>query len=81
MQNRPPFPADHVGSLLRPPALLAARERRRVGELDAAGLARIEDEAIRDVVAKQEYLGFQLQPTASSVARSGIATFWNRSRT
>ena len=34
----PPFRADHVGSLLRPPALLAARERHAAGELDDAGL-------------------------------------------
>jgi 5-methyltetrahydropteroyltriglutamate--homocysteine methyltransferase len=46
--------ADHVGSLLRPPELLAAREER---ELDPAEFKAIEDAAIRDVVALQEAAG------------------------
>ena len=53
----PPFRADHVGSLLRPPALLDARERHAAGTLDDAGLRAVEDDAIRDVVAMQENLG------------------------
>src|SRR5690606_16836611 len=61
MQRRtePPFRADHVGSLLRPPALHAARERFAKGELDAEGLRAVEDEAIRDAVAMQEEIGLQ----------------------
>jgi 5-methyltetrahydropteroyltriglutamate--homocysteine methyltransferase len=61
MQRRtePPFRADHVGSLLRPPALLAAREQFAAGRLDAAGLRAAEDAAIRDVVAMQEEIGLQ----------------------
>jgi 5-methyltetrahydropteroyltriglutamate--homocysteine methyltransferase len=55
----PPFRADHVGSLLRPPELHAARERHAAGELDAAALRALEDEAIRGVVALQEELGLQ----------------------
>jgi len=55
--DRPPFRADHVGSLLRPQALLAARERFRTGTLGAAELARFEDEVIREIVAQQERLG------------------------
>ncbi|WP_219415876.1 5-methyltetrahydropteroyltriglutamate--homocysteine S-methyltransferase [Pseudonocardia nigra] len=58
-RTEPPFPADHVGSLLRPPALLAARERFAAGDLDADGLRAAEDEAIRDVVAMQEEIGLQ----------------------
>ncbi len=54
-----PFRADHVGSLLRPPALLAAREQHAAGTLDAAGLRAAEDAAIRDVVAMQEEVGLQ----------------------
>ncbi|HJZ70490.1 MAG TPA: 5-methyltetrahydropteroyltriglutamate--homocysteine S-methyltransferase [Vicinamibacterales bacterium] len=53
----PPFKADQVGSLLRPANLLEARERRRRGEITAADLRRIEDAAIRDVVAMQERIG------------------------
>ena len=55
----PPFRADHVGSLLRPPALLKAREDLKAGTIDADELRGIEDEAIRDVVRKQEAVGLQ----------------------
>ncbi|HEY5635006.1 MAG TPA: 5-methyltetrahydropteroyltriglutamate--homocysteine S-methyltransferase [Burkholderiaceae bacterium] len=58
-RKRPPFRADHVGSFLRPPGLIAARERHRKGEIDAAALRAAEDEAIREVVRFQEDLGLQ----------------------
>src|ERR687891_2264333 len=57
--TQPPFRADHVGSLLRPPALLAAREQFAAGTLDADGLRAAEDDAILDVVAMQEEIGLQ----------------------
>jgi len=53
----PPFRADHVGSLLRPPALLEARARHRAGDLDDEGLREAEDAAIRDAVALQREAG------------------------
>lgn len=53
----PPFRAEHIGSLVRPPALLDARRRHGAGEIDAGQLRAIEDDAIRDVVAQQEALG------------------------
>jgi 5-methyltetrahydropteroyltriglutamate--homocysteine methyltransferase len=55
----PPFRADHVGSLLRPPELLDARERFRTGAIDAAVLRAAEDAAIRRIVALQEGLGLK----------------------
>jgi 5-methyltetrahydropteroyltriglutamate--homocysteine methyltransferase len=55
----PPFRADHVGSLLRPPALLRGRERHAAGELDDAELRQLEDDAIREVVRMQEEVGLQ----------------------
>src|ERR1700750_757949 len=58
-RTTPPFRADHVGSLLRPPALLQAREDFKDGRIDADELRGIEDEAIRDVVRKQEEVGLQ----------------------
>src|SRR5665213_3304487 len=58
-RNRPPFRADHVGSLLRPPQLLQARERAKRGEISAAQLRAAEDEAIRGAVKMQEDLGLQ----------------------
>lgn len=57
--SSPPFRADHVGSLLRPPELLAARDRFRKGELDREALRLIEDEAIRGAVAMQESIGLK----------------------
>jgi 5-methyltetrahydropteroyltriglutamate--homocysteine methyltransferase len=55
----PPFRADHVGSLLRPPALKAAREDHAAGKLDAAGLRAVEDEAVRDAVRLQREAGLR----------------------
>ena len=59
-RTAPPFRADHVGSLLRPPELLAARASFSEGRLSAAELRQVEDEAIRDAVRMQEELGLQL---------------------
>jgi 5-methyltetrahydropteroyltriglutamate--homocysteine methyltransferase len=56
-QQTPPFRADHVGSLLRPPQLLAAREQAKAGRLPAGELKTVEDEAIRRVATMQEELG------------------------
>ncbi|HEX4041958.1 MAG TPA: 5-methyltetrahydropteroyltriglutamate--homocysteine S-methyltransferase [Xanthobacteraceae bacterium] len=56
---RPPFRADHVGSLLRPMALKQARERHAKGEIGDAELKAIEDREIKDVIKKQEAAGLQ----------------------
>jgi 5-methyltetrahydropteroyltriglutamate--homocysteine methyltransferase len=58
-RTRPPFRADHVGSLLRPPELLEAREAFEAGRIDAAQLRATEDKAIRDVVELQRAAGLQ----------------------
>jgi 5-methyltetrahydropteroyltriglutamate--homocysteine methyltransferase len=58
-RSTPPFRADHVGSLLRPPQLLKAREDFAQGRIDRAELRAIEDDAIRDVVRKQEEVGLR----------------------
>jgi len=55
----PPFRADHVGSFLRPKALLDARAQFASKAIDAAALRRVEDEAIRGVVRFQEEIGLQ----------------------
>ncbi len=49
-RTSPPFRADHVGSLLRPPQLLKARDDFAAGTIDAAELRAIEDDAIREIV-------------------------------
>ncbi len=64
-RDKPPFRADHVGSLLRPDALKAARETllgaqtadRHIGPHDNAELRAVEDRCIRDVVALQRRVG------------------------
>src|SRR6266516_6852225 len=59
VRTRPPFRADHVGSLLRPKHLLQARAEYGDGTLSADELRVIEDEAVRDVVRMQEEVGLQ----------------------
>jgi 5-methyltetrahydropteroyltriglutamate--homocysteine methyltransferase len=53
----PPFRAEHIGSLLRPPSLLAARREHRAGSLGAEELRAAEDAAIADVARLQAELG------------------------
>jgi 5-methyltetrahydropteroyltriglutamate--homocysteine methyltransferase len=58
-RTKPPFRADHVGSLLRPDPLLEAREDYAADRISAEELRGIEDEAIEDVVRMQEEVGLQ----------------------
>jgi 5-methyltetrahydropteroyltriglutamate--homocysteine methyltransferase len=59
LRTSPPFRADHVGSLLRPPELHEAREAHAAGKLDDEGLKAAEDAAIDEVVRMQEEVGLQ----------------------
>ena len=59
MPDHAPFRADQVGSLLRPPALKAARDQQAKGAISAAALAEVEDRFIREAVKKQEATGIQ----------------------
>jgi len=56
---RPPFRADHVGSLLRPPELKTARAQFKQKKISASQLREVEDQAIRSAVALQEAAGLQ----------------------
>jgi 5-methyltetrahydropteroyltriglutamate--homocysteine methyltransferase len=58
-RTTPPFRADHVGSLLRPPELLAARSGFEAGTMSAKDLRAAEDDAIRDAVRLQREVGLQ----------------------
>jgi 5-methyltetrahydropteroyltriglutamate--homocysteine methyltransferase len=58
-RDQPPFRADHVGSLLRPPELTRARARFKAGEIDHDALREIEDEAILGVIELQREAGLQ----------------------
>ncbi|MGZ4399690.1 MAG: 5-methyltetrahydropteroyltriglutamate--homocysteine S-methyltransferase [Gaiellaceae bacterium] len=59
VRTRPPFRADHVGSLLRPRDLLQARDDFTRGRISEQELQEREDEAIRDVVRLQRDVGLQ----------------------
>jgi 5-methyltetrahydropteroyltriglutamate--homocysteine methyltransferase len=54
-----PYRADHVGSLLRPPRLLEAREQCAQGKIDRVALRGIEDSAITEAVRMQESVGLR----------------------
>src|SRR5258707_972764 len=58
-RTTPPFRADHVGSLLRPRALLRARAEARHGAISPEDLRGIEDDAIREAVRMQEDIGLR----------------------
>ncbi len=58
-RQTPPFRADHVGSLLRPPPLLEARSQHAKGEIDDATLREIEDRSVAEVVGLQRDAGLQ----------------------
>jgi 5-methyltetrahydropteroyltriglutamate--homocysteine methyltransferase len=74
----PPFRADQVGSLLRPAHLIEARQKLRRREIDAAGLKRIEDEAIRKVVALQEAIGLESISDGEFRRQSYIVDFFRK---
>ena len=59
-RTKPPFRADHVGSLLRTAALKAAREKRVRGEIGAEAFKEIEDREVEGVIKKQEAVGPQI---------------------
>jgi 5-methyltetrahydropteroyltriglutamate--homocysteine methyltransferase len=58
-RTKPPFRADHVGSLLRTGALKAAREKRARGEIGAEEFKAIEDREVAGVIGKQEAVGLK----------------------
>src|ERR1700759_5444249 len=55
----PPFRADHVGSLLRPPELARARADFKAGRIGADSLRATEDDAIRGVIELQRTAGLK----------------------
>lgn len=59
MDGKPPFRADHVGSLLRPKELRDARSRHARKEISGEQLREIEDREILRIIRKQEDLGLR----------------------
>ncbi len=58
-RTKPPFRADHVGSLLRTAPLKAAREKRARGEIGIEAFKAIEDREVEGVIKKQEAVGLK----------------------
>ena len=58
-RTKPPFRAEHVGSLLRPPELMAARADAKQGRITRQQLRALEDKAIAAAVKRQEELGLE----------------------
>ena len=73
-QGRPPFRADHVGSLLRPQVLRQAFRQHASREIDDAEFKKLQDECIRDVVTLQESVG--LKVVTDGEFRRG--SYWGR---
>jgi 5-methyltetrahydropteroyltriglutamate--homocysteine methyltransferase len=73
-EGRPPFRADHVGSLLRPPALRQAFRRHAVKEMGDEEFARLQDQCVREVVDLQTQVG--LQVVTDGEFRRG--SYWGR---
>ncbi len=59
-RTKPPFRADHVGSILRTAPVKEARAKREKGEITAAQLKEVEDAEIVKIIKKQEDIGLQL---------------------
>jgi 5-methyltetrahydropteroyltriglutamate--homocysteine methyltransferase len=74
VKGRPPFRADHVGSLLRPAALRQAFRRHAAREISDAEFTALQEQCIRDVVAMQEQVG--LKVVSDGEFRRG--SYWGR---
>ena len=74
--SKPPFRAEHIGSLLRPARLLRERARFANGEINAAELTAAEDDAITDAIRLQERLGFKFVTDGEFRRRSYHSFFY-----
>ena len=77
-QIKPPFRAEHIGSLLRPKALLDQRAKFARGEIDQAVLTKAEDQAIRDALALQERVGLKFATDGEFRRRSYHSFFYRQ---
>jgi 5-methyltetrahydropteroyltriglutamate--homocysteine methyltransferase len=75
-KSKPPFRAEHIGSLLRPPDLLEQRGRFARGEIGQDDLTAAEDRAILDAIALQESLGFKFVTDGEFRRRSYHSFFY-----
>jgi 5-methyltetrahydropteroyltriglutamate--homocysteine methyltransferase len=78
VQTNPPFRAEHIGSLLRPAALLEQRGKLARGEIDRAALTAAEDQAIKDALALQERAGLKFATDGEFRRRSYHSYFYRQ---
>jgi 5-methyltetrahydropteroyltriglutamate--homocysteine methyltransferase len=78
VRTTPPYRAEHVGSLLRPPEVVKAREDRAAGRITPAELRAIEDKAIADAVRMQEEVGLLAVTDGEMRRRSWHMDFYYR---
>ncbi len=76
--SKPPFRAEHIGSLLRPPDLMAQRARFSRGEIGQSDLTAAEDRAIRDAIRLQEQAGFKFVTDGEFRRRSYHSFFYRQ---
>jgi 5-methyltetrahydropteroyltriglutamate--homocysteine methyltransferase len=77
-QTKPPFRAEHIGSLLRPRTLLDTRGKLNRGEISHAALTEAEDKAITDALALQERVGLKLATDGEFRRRSYHSFFYRQ---
>jgi 5-methyltetrahydropteroyltriglutamate--homocysteine methyltransferase len=77
-REKPPFRAEHIGSLLRPKGLLQKRERFWRGEISRAELTAAEDASISDAVGLQERLGLRFVTDGEFRRRSYHSFFYQQ---
>jgi 5-methyltetrahydropteroyltriglutamate--homocysteine methyltransferase len=75
---RPPFRAEHIGSLLRPDELLRQRARFSRDEIGPAELTEAENNAIREAIRLQEQLGFRFVTDGEFRRRSYHSFFYRQ---
>jgi 5-methyltetrahydropteroyltriglutamate--homocysteine methyltransferase len=77
-QLHPPFRAEHIGSLLRPKALLDQRAKFARSEIDQAALTKAEDQAIKDALALHERVGLKFATDGEFRRRSYHSFFYRQ---
>src|ERR1700678_2513280 len=77
-RTKPPFRADHVGSLLRTAALKEDREKHARGEIGAGALTAVEDREIEALIKKQEAIGLKVVADGEVRRRSWNFDFLER---
>jgi len=76
MASKPPFRAEHIGSLLRPPELMRKRALFARGKISQIELTIAEDEAICGVIEMQEQIGFKFVTDGEFRRRSYHSFFY-----